>query len=60
LLRSFPVFVQVALVMFPDNDLFSTPLHLGPLLSDAGGHFVTVFANGPVPAEITLPMADSI
>lgn len=47
-------------MMFPDNDLFSTPLHLGPLLSDAGGHFVTVFANGPVPAEITLPMADSI
>lgn len=46
--------------MFPDNDLFLTPQHLGLLLSDVDGHFVTVFADGPVPAEITLPMADSI
>jgi hypothetical protein len=46
--------------MFPDNDLFSTPQHLGPLLSDADGHFVTVAVNGLVPAEITLSMAGSI
>ena len=45
--------------MFPDNDLFLTPQHLGLLLSDVDSHFVTVFADGPVPAEITLPMADS-
>ncbi|MFT5093415.1 MAG: Ca2+-binding RTX toxin-like protein, partial [Porticoccaceae bacterium] len=41
------------------SGMFSTPQQFGLLLSDAGGDFITVFANGPVAADITLPAAGS-
>lgn len=42
---------------FAQRGLFSTPDQFGLLLSDAGGNFVTIFAAGPVPADVDLPTA---
>jgi Ca2+-binding RTX toxin-like protein len=44
---------------FAGRGLFSTPDQFGLLLSDAGGNFVTIFAGGPVPADVNLPTAGS-
>ncbi|MDA0809136.1 MAG: calcium-binding protein, partial [Planctomycetota bacterium] len=44
---------------FAGRGLFSTLDQFGLLLSDAGGNFVTIFASGPVPADVNLPTAGS-